>query len=84
MRPSSSNCFRVIHILLKAFREDTVAPPTQQEYWRLLGAIKVGFTSLLSLAICLCSRSQKSRISVVEPATIIEPKRALRRSMSHF
>lgn len=58
MRPSSSKSFFEIHILLKAFREDTVAPPTQHEYCLLCGAINVGFTSFTPFCSCLCRRSQ--------------------------
>lgn len=84
MRPSSSNCFLVIHILLNALSDDTVAPPTQQECCLLFGAISVGLLSLLSLAICLWSLSQKSRIKVVLPATTMLLNNCLRRSMSHL
>lgn len=44
--PSSSYCFFVTHILLKAFRHETVEPPIQQECNLLLGYISVTFMSL--------------------------------------
>ena len=58
MRPSSSKSFLVIHILLNALSEETVAPPTQQEYYLLLGAMRVGLQSFDSFCSCLCSLSQ--------------------------
>ena len=44
--PSSSKSFLLTHILLKAFKLETVEPPIQQEYLLFLGAIKVMVTSL--------------------------------------
>jgi hypothetical protein len=46
--PSSSKSFLLTHILLKAFKLDTVEPPIQHENLLFLGAIKVMVTSLLT------------------------------------
>lgn len=71
--PSSSKSFLLIHILLKALRLDTVAPPTQHEYFLFLGAIKVMVTSLLAnFYMLLWSLSLKPVRREVPPATIME------------
>jgi len=82
--PSSSKFFLDIHILLNAFKDETVAPPTQQEYCLLLGAISVGFTSFALFCSCLCSLSQNYDIKVVLPATTISLYSAFLKSISHF
>ena len=83
--PSSSKSFLVIHILLKALRLDTVAPPTQHEYFLFLGAISVIVTSLLaSFWMLLCSLSLKPVSRDVPPATMIELYSVFLTSISHF
>jgi hypothetical protein len=58
---------------LNALRPETVAPPTQQEYFLFLGAIRVIVTSLLaSFYILLWSLSLNPVKRDVPPATIIE------------
>ena len=85
LAPSSSISFLVTHILLKAFKDETVAPPIQQENFLLLGEIKVSFISLgASFYMLLCNLSGNPVNSVVPPAMIIAPYRVFLKSMSHF
>ena len=71
--PSSSKSFLLIHILLKALRLETVAPPTQQECFLFLGAIRVMVTSLLaSFYMLLWSLSLNPVNRDVPPATMME------------
>jgi hypothetical protein len=75
----------VIHILLKALRLDTVAPPTQQENFLFLGAMRVIVTSLLAnFYMLLWSLSLKPVSKDVPPATIMELYSVFLTSMSHF
>lgn len=83
--PSSSISFFVTHILLNAFKLDTVAPPIQQENFLLFGEISVTFMSLgVNFWMLLCSLSPKPFIKVVPPAMTIELYKVRLRSMSHF
>ncbi len=85
LAPSSSYSFFVTHILLKAFNDETVAPPIQHEFFLLLGAIKVTFMSLgANFWMLLCRRSLKPINSVVPPAAMILLYRVFLRSISHF
>ena len=83
MRPSSSNPFLEIHILLNAYREVIVEAPHQQEMSLLAGAIRVTFTFLGNSAyICLWSLWQNVFIWVVAPATTMALLSGCRRSIS--
>ena len=83
--PSSSKSFLLIHILLNAFRLETVAPPIQHEYFLFFGASSVMLMSLVTnFWMLLCRRSLKPVKREVPPATTMELNNVLRTSMSHF
>lgn len=83
--PSSSISFFVTHILLKALRDETVAPPIQHENFLLLGAIKVNFISFgANFYMLLCNLSANPVNNVVPPAIIIDPYKVFLKSISHF
>ena len=83
--PSSSKSFLLIHILLNAFKLETVAPPIQQENLLFLGAMSVIVQSLLTnFPILLWSLSLNPVNNEVPPATTIELYKVFLISISHF
>jgi len=84
--PSSLKSFLVIHILLKALRLETVAPPIQQETLLFLGDIIFTLMSLegISFDMLFSSLSLKPVRRLQPPATIMLWYITLRMSMSQL